>query len=115
MVFKVVLTSRVLPRKDTEDYQQKLGVEFITLPSTTEDDIIAVALTPSQHRNVGQMGINIDARIMERLRQLGTTAEAASLEQIWKAHRGIYDEIGHPEWAEALHRAYFDGKGVSFY
>jgi len=43
MDFKVVLTSRVLPKKDMEDYQQKLGAEFITIPSYTEDDIIAAA------------------------------------------------------------------------
>jgi len=43
MAFKVVLTSRVLPGKDMEDYQQKLGAEFITIPSYTEDDIITAA------------------------------------------------------------------------
>ena len=43
MAFKVVLTSRVLPRKDMEDYQQKLRAEFIAIPSYTEDDSITAA------------------------------------------------------------------------
>jgi hypothetical protein len=88
-------------------FASKLGV--------AEDDIIAVALTPSQHRNVGQMGSNIDSLIMDRLKQFGTTAENATLEQIWRAHRGVYDEMRHPEWAEAIYTAYFKDKGISFY
>ncbi len=43
MSFKVVLTSRVLPRRDTQDYQARSGAEFVTIPCTTEDDIIAAA------------------------------------------------------------------------
>ena len=43
MGFKVVLTSRVLSRKDIEEYQQKLGAELITISCDTEDDIIVAA------------------------------------------------------------------------
>ncbi len=43
MSFKTVLTSRVLSRRDIEDFQQKLGVELVTIPCQTEDDIIAAA------------------------------------------------------------------------
>ena len=43
MAFKVVLTSRVLPQKITDEYQHKLGAEFVTIPAHTEDDIIAAA------------------------------------------------------------------------
>ena len=43
MSFKVVLTSRVLSRRDIEDFQQKLGAELITIPCQTEDDLIAAA------------------------------------------------------------------------
>lgn len=39
------------------------------------------------------MGINIDNLIVERLKPFGTTAENATLEQIWRAHRGVYDEM----------------------
>jgi D-3-phosphoglycerate dehydrogenase len=43
MNFKVVLTSRVLPRRVMEDFQEKLGAEFVTTPCKTEDDIITAA------------------------------------------------------------------------
>jgi D-3-phosphoglycerate dehydrogenase len=43
MSFKVVLTSRVLPRKVAENFQEKLGAEFVTIPCTTEDEITAAA------------------------------------------------------------------------
>ncbi len=43
MSFKVVLTSRVLPRRVMEDFQEKLRAEFVTVPCQTEDDIIAAA------------------------------------------------------------------------
>jgi hypothetical protein len=75
---------------------------------------IAVALTPSQHRNVGGMGINIDALLTERFRHIGTTAESASIAQIWQAHRGVYDQIGHPEWAEALYKATSKARAYRF-
>jgi hypothetical protein len=28
---------------------------------------------------------------------------------------GVYDEIGHPEWAEAIYEAYFKSRGIPFY
>lgn len=43
MSFKTVLTSRVLSRRDIEDFEQKLGAELVTIPCHTEDDIIAAA------------------------------------------------------------------------
>lgn len=41
MDFKVVLTSRVLSRREVEEFQQKLGVDFVTIPCHTEEDVIA--------------------------------------------------------------------------
>lgn len=43
MSFKVVLTSRVLSRKEMEEFQEKSGAEFIAVPCKTEEDIIAAA------------------------------------------------------------------------
>ncbi len=43
MSFKVVMTARVLARRDVEAYQEKLGVDFQTVPCQTEDEIIAAA------------------------------------------------------------------------
>jgi D-3-phosphoglycerate dehydrogenase / 2-oxoglutarate reductase len=41
--FKVVLTSRVITKKEAEIWGISLGVEFITIPCTTEDQIIDAA------------------------------------------------------------------------
>jgi len=41
--FKVVMTARVLSRRDIEQYQTNLGIDFQTIPSNTEDEIIAAA------------------------------------------------------------------------
>jgi len=43
MSFKVVMTARVLARRDIEAYQRDLGVDFLTVPCQTEDEIIAAA------------------------------------------------------------------------
>lgn len=43
MSFKVVLTSRVLSRRVIGDFQERLGIEFVTIPCQTEDDVITVA------------------------------------------------------------------------
>jgi len=41
--FKVVMTARVLSRRDIEFYQTSLGVDFQSIPCNTEDEIIAAA------------------------------------------------------------------------
>jgi len=41
MSFKVVMTARVLPRREIELYQTNLGVDFQTVPCYTEDEVIA--------------------------------------------------------------------------
>jgi D-3-phosphoglycerate dehydrogenase / 2-oxoglutarate reductase len=41
--FRVVLTSRVITKKETEDFGKELDAEFITIPCQTEDEIIAAA------------------------------------------------------------------------
>ncbi len=43
MSFKVVMTARVLPRREIELYQTNLGVDFQTVPCNTEDEVIAAA------------------------------------------------------------------------
>lgn len=42
-LFKVVLTSRVITKKEAETWGNSLGAEFITIPCTTEDEIIDAA------------------------------------------------------------------------
>ncbi len=41
--FKVVMTARVLSRRDMEFYQTRLGIDFQSIPCNTEDEIIAAA------------------------------------------------------------------------
>ena len=41
--FKVVMTARVLSRRDIASYQTNLGVDLQTVPCQTEDEIIAAA------------------------------------------------------------------------
>ncbi|MEW6667158.1 MAG: C-terminal binding protein [Thermodesulfobacteriota bacterium] len=41
--FRVVLTSRVITKKEAEAYGNALNAEFITIPCRTEDEIIAAA------------------------------------------------------------------------
>ncbi len=40
MIFKVVMTARVLPHREIELYQKNLGVDFQTIPCYTEDEVI---------------------------------------------------------------------------
>ncbi len=93
-------------------FAQRMGLD--------PEKIIAVPLTPLNHRNVGGPSIDIGAganifqRLKESLTQLGTNVEGASVEQIWKAHKSVYEELNHPEWAQAIHEAYFQGKGIAF-
>jgi D-3-phosphoglycerate dehydrogenase len=42
-VFKVVLTSRVITQKEAETFGKAMGAQFITVPCTTEDEIITAA------------------------------------------------------------------------
>lgn len=41
--FKVVLTSRVITKKEAESFGERLGAEFVTVPCSTEDEIVAAA------------------------------------------------------------------------
>ncbi|MFC2062982.1 C-terminal binding protein [Chloroflexota bacterium] len=41
MSFRVVMTARVLSRRDVADFQQGLGVELVSIPCQTEDELIA--------------------------------------------------------------------------
>ena len=40
--------------------------------------------------------------------------EIASPEQIWKAHKNVYEGIGHYDWAEAIYDAYVKGLGIKY-
>jgi hypothetical protein len=60
------------------------------------------------------MGNNLDAAIMTELRRSGATPGTATLDQVWSAHRNVYHRLGREDWARAVHRAYFEGKGITY-
>jgi RHS repeat-associated protein len=87
-------------------FAEKLGI--------AEDEIISVALTPRWHRNVRGFGANLDYQIVGELKRLGTTPEAASLTQIWQAHKAVYFRLGQVDWAQAIYEAYFKSRGIPY-
>ena len=77
------------------------------------DDVISVALTPPWHRNVGG-GIHLNAMRMRGLRGLGGTPASVRIDHLWQAHRNVYVQIHHENWAQAIYNAYFWSRGVSY-
>ena len=87
--------------------------------------IISVALTPKWHRGVnGEKlifeGVNINARIEAELMNIvGADGRVvansiATPENIWKAHKTVYEGIGHNDWANAIYEAYVKPLGISY-
>ena len=91
-----------------------LEKRYASLVGVSKDDIISAAATPQWHRNLRGMGDNLDALITRRLKQMGTSPSKASLEDVWEAHRYVYTQTGHYDWAEAIYRAYFEPLGVLY-
>ena len=60
----------------------------------SQGDIISVALTPKWHRGVAN--------------------SIATPENIWKAHKTVYEGIGHNDWANAIYEAYVKPLGISY-
>ena len=75
-----------------------------------KDDIISVPLTQQNHRNVGGGGYNIDNMIVNKVKELG----GESAENIWQAHKAVYNEMGHSEWAAAIYEKYVKPMGIDF-
>ena len=71
-------------------------------------DILAVPLTPGQHRNVGRWGRNLDYMIENQMRRMGVQDIAdPTREELWQAHRSVYQRIGRTDWSDAIHEEYF--------
>ena len=71
-------------------------------------------LVPRWHRGVkGEKiigeGLNIDNLIMNELKHITGQSnfqvahDVATAEQIWQAHRNVYERIGQADWAEAVY------------
>lgn len=102
-----------------------LEKQFASKFGVKSDEIISVALTPRWHRGVsGQKiigeGINIDNRISNELvnitgaKNKKSATAMASTEQIWQAHRNVYESIGQYDWANAVYSAYVKPLGINY-
>ena len=90
-----------------------LEKQFAEELGLNSDEIIAMPLTPNNHR--GKMGTNIDYLIKKELISIGKNFKGLSrAEQIWQAHRNVYQRMGYNDWAQAVHKAYFQGRGIKF-
>ena len=89
-----------------KQFADKVGVKL--------GDIISVPLVPRWHRGVkGEKiigeGLNIDNLIMNELKHITGQSnfqvahDVATAEQIWQAHRNVYERIGQADWAEAVY------------
>ena len=77
--------------------------------------LVATELTSQARWMNPQLGrANIFNRVKEKVTASGTNVERASVQQIWTAHRSVYEELNHPEWAEAIYDAYFQSRGISY-
>lgn len=66
-------------------------------------------LTPQWHRNVNSsMGNNIDGLINSELDKIlaNTGRNSVGVQEIWEAHRNVYEKIGQSDWANAIYEAY---------
>ena len=90
-----------------------------------QGDIISVALTPKWHRGVnGEKiigeGININSRIENELMDIVgvnnrvSANRIATPEQIWHAHKKVYEDIGHKDWASAVYEAHVKKLGIRY-
>jgi subtilisin family serine protease/peptidoglycan hydrolase-like protein with peptidoglycan-binding domain len=93
-----------------------LEKQFASIFGVAQNDIISVALTPTWHRNVKRMGKNLDNLITTELKTILTNSgkTTAGVQEIWKAHRNVYESIGQPDWAMAIYEQYVKKFGVSY-
>lgn len=101
-----------------------LEKQFAKLFGVSQSEIISVALTPESHRGSGGekvigAGTNIDKKINAELQKIMATNSASSTsgataEQVWQAHRNVYESMGHEDWANAIYEAYVKPKGISY-
>ncbi|WP_152754121.1 hypothetical protein, partial [Clostridium estertheticum] len=86
-----------------------LEKQFADVLGVNKNDIISVSLTPQWHRNVNSaMGNNIDNLINSKLDSIltNTGKSSAGVQEIWEAHRDVYEKIGQSDWANAIYEGY---------
>jgi hypothetical protein len=123
-----ISTSDLRGRFDAHHLWEK---QFARLINTAEDDIIAAPVLPRYHRGVngiaksssrplgimyGVIDSNIDVMITNYVEQrLMVSRQAATLEQVWIAHREVYRRLGQEIWSEAIYELYVRPRGIPFW
>ncbi|MDE7417716.1 MAG: hypothetical protein K2N44_15670, partial [Lachnospiraceae bacterium] len=101
-----------------------LEKQFAARFGVKKSDILSVALTKLWHRAVGaketgDLGVNIDDRINKALERITgmnykNAKKNATMQQIWQAHKEVYESIGHSDWAHVIYDAYVKSKGIQY-
>jgi methyl coenzyme M reductase alpha subunit len=93
-----------------------------------EDNIISTPLTPLWHRGVLgkyrkvsgtysdiiEEGANIDKLIRRAMQDMGADLKNPAVEQLWKAHKDVYTDLGRECWAKAIYKQYFESRGINY-
>lgn len=102
-----------------------LSKQFAEKFGLSKGEIISVSLTPLNHRGSGGSkiigaGKNINDAVQKELKKItGSQTERAAIknatpEQIWQAHRNVYEKMGQREWAQAIYQAYVKPLGKPY-
>ena len=102
-----------------------LSKQFASKFGVSQGDIISAPLTPMNHRGSGGekilgAGMNINNAIQKELKNIvGTKTERAAVknatpEQIWQAHRNVYEKMGNNDWAKAIYDAHVKHLGIPY-
>ncbi len=101
-----------------------LEKQFAARFGVKKNDILSVALTKLWHRaegakKTGGLGVNIDNRINKALSRITgmdykNAKKNATLQQIWQAHKEVYESIGQSDWAHVIYDVYVKPKGIQY-
>jgi hypothetical protein len=79
-------------------------------PTEAYNKILADVIDPSTHHQ------DVTGQIRARIgysNQPGLNTDTAALQDIWNAHRDVYNNTGHSDWGELVWQVYFEGTGVT--
>jgi hypothetical protein len=98
-----------------------LQKRWVHVIGVAEDSIISTPLTPLWHRGVRgkyteiiKEGANIDKLIRRAMQGMGADLKNPTVEQLWKAHKDVYTDLGRECWAKAIHKQYFESRGITY-
>ncbi len=102
-----------------------LAKQFAGKFGVQQGEIISVALTPKWHRGSGgekliAEGKNINDVIEKQLKTItGSSTQrgavsSATPEQVWQAHRVVYEGMGQNSWAKAVYDKYISPLGIPY-